>query len=93
MIYSQFGLAIHQNDQRRKWEDCRCFFISEFFSDEAHFWLNERQAQNCRIWSEANPRKCMYHPERLNVWCALCWTNHLYFFKNDENINGDRYRP
>ncbi|GFT79751.1 uncharacterized protein TNCV_1293881 [Trichonephila clavipes] len=29
------------------------------FSDEAHFWLNGYvNNQNCRIWSEANPKKC-----------------------------------
>ncbi|GFW17583.1 uncharacterized protein TNCV_2651411 [Trichonephila clavipes] len=44
-------------------------------SDEAHFWLNGYvNKQNCRIWSEANPK--MYvetplHPEKLTVWCAL----------------------
>ncbi|GFW43381.1 hypothetical protein TNCV_2924291 [Trichonephila clavipes] len=61
MIYSQFGLAIHQNDHQA--------------SDEAHFWLNGYvNKQNCRIWSEANPQvyvETPLHPEKLTVWCAL----------------------
>ncbi|GFV54992.1 uncharacterized protein TNCV_1663591 [Trichonephila clavipes] len=44
-------------------------------SDEAHFWLNGYvNKQNCRIWSEANPRvyvETPLHPEKLTVWCAL----------------------
>ncbi|GFX02574.1 hypothetical protein TNCV_728281 [Trichonephila clavipes] len=47
----------------------------QFFSDEAHFWLNGYvNKQNCRIWSEANPQvyiKTPLHPEKLTVWCAL----------------------
>ncbi|GFS90255.1 uncharacterized protein TNCV_508761 [Trichonephila clavipes] len=43
--------------------------------DEAHFWLNGYvNKQNCRIWSEANPKVCVetpLHPEKLTVWCAL----------------------
>ncbi|GFU74136.1 uncharacterized protein TNCV_1642601 [Trichonephila clavipes] len=43
--------------------------------DEAHFWLNGYvNKQNCRIWSEANPRvyvETPLHPEKLTVWCAL----------------------
>ncbi|GFS88951.1 putative DD41D transposase [Trichonephila clavipes] len=71
------------------------------FSDEAHFWLNGRvNKQNCRIWSEANPKvyvETPLHPEKLTVWCAL-WAGGIidpYFFKNDEGhnvrVNGDRY--
>ncbi|GFX05407.1 putative transposase [Trichonephila clavipes] len=65
--------------------------------DEAHFWLNGFvNKQNCRIWSEANPRvyvETPLHPEKL--------FGELYglvesFFKNDEGhnvtVNGDRYR-
>ncbi|GFS75949.1 uncharacterized protein TNCV_4665911 [Trichonephila clavipes] len=44
-------------------------------SDEVHFWLNGYvNKQNCRIWSEANPRvyvETPLHPEKLTVWCAL----------------------
>ncbi|GFS84801.1 uncharacterized protein TNCV_2956961 [Trichonephila clavipes] len=43
--------------------------------DEVHFWLNGYvNKQNCRIWSEANPRvyvETPLHPETLTVWCAL----------------------
>ncbi|GFT89373.1 low-density lipoprotein receptor-related protein 4 [Trichonephila clavipes] len=69
--------------------------------DEAHFWLNGYvNKQNCRIWSEANPRvyvETPLHPEKLTVWCAL-WAGGIIgpYFKNDEGhnvtVNGDRYR-
>ncbi|GFV56004.1 uncharacterized protein TNCV_2729081 [Trichonephila clavipes] len=52
----------------------KLFLIVHFF-DEAHFWLNGYvNKQNCRIWSEANPRvyvETPLHPEKLTVWCAL----------------------
>ncbi|GFW65036.1 hypothetical protein TNCV_393021 [Trichonephila clavipes] len=85
VIYSQFGLAIHQNDHQARrrfleWAQNEIAVVPDFhkrilFSDEAHFWLNSYvNKQNCRIWSEANPQ--MYvetplHPEKLTVWCAL----------------------
>ncbi|GFV01835.1 hypothetical protein TNCV_2550891 [Trichonephila clavipes] len=85
VIYSQFGLAIHQNDHQARrrfveWAQNEVAVVPDFhkrilFSDEAHFWLNGYvNKQNCRIWSEANPQ--MYvetplHPEKLTVWCAL----------------------
>ncbi|GFW81813.1 HTH_Tnp_Tc3_2 domain-containing protein [Trichonephila clavipes] len=85
VIYSQFGLAIHQNDYQARrrfveWAQNEIAVVPDFhkrilFSDEAHFWLNGYvNKQNCRIWSEANPQ--MYvetplHPEKLTVWCAL----------------------
>ncbi|GFV13527.1 putative DD41D transposase [Trichonephila clavipes] len=106
VIYSQFGLAIHQNDhqaRRRfvKWAQNEIAVVPDFhkrilFSDEAHFWLNGYvNKQNCRIWSEANPQvyvETPLHPEKL--------TGALYVlvesFKNDEGhnvtVNGDRYR-
>ncbi|GFT48750.1 uncharacterized protein TNCV_595201 [Trichonephila clavipes] len=85
VIYSQFGLAIHQNDhqaRRRfvKWAQNEIAVVPDFhkrilFSDEAHFWLNGYvNKQNCRIWSEANPQVYVgtpLHPEKLTVWCAL----------------------
>ncbi|GFV59489.1 uncharacterized protein TNCV_2825291 [Trichonephila clavipes] len=103
VIYSQFGLVIHQNDHqaRRRFVECSQSEISVvpdfhkriLFSDEAHFWLNGYDnKQNCCIWSEANPQvyvETPLHPEKLTVWCAL-WPGGIigpYFFKNDEGHN------
>ncbi|GFS90920.1 hypothetical protein TNCV_3027661 [Trichonephila clavipes] len=85
VIYSQFGLAIHQNDHQARrrfveWAQNEIAVVPYFhkrilFSDEAHFWLNGYvNKQNCRIWSEANPQvyvETPLHPEKLTVWCAL----------------------
>ncbi|GFT38221.1 transposable element Tc1 transposase [Trichonephila clavipes] len=85
VIYSQFGLAIHQNDHQARrrfveWAQNEIAVVPDFhkrilFSDEAPFWLNGYvNKQNCRIWSEANPQvyvETPLHPEKLTVWCAL----------------------
>ncbi|GFT63991.1 hypothetical protein TNCV_2314491 [Trichonephila clavipes] len=85
VIYSQFGLAIHQNDHQARrrfveWGQNEIAVVPYFhkrilFSDEAHFWLNGYvNKQNCRIWSEANPQvyvETPLYPEKLTVWCAL----------------------
>ncbi|GFX96257.1 hypothetical protein TNCV_2291451 [Trichonephila clavipes] len=85
VIYSQFGLAIHQNDHQARrrfveWAQNEIAVVPDFhkrilFSDEAHFWLNGYvNKQNCRIWSEANPQvhvETPLHPEKLTVWCVL----------------------
>ncbi|GFV92717.1 hypothetical protein TNCV_1375671 [Trichonephila clavipes] len=77
VVYSPFGLAIHQNDhqaRRRfvKWAQNEIAVVPDFhkrilFSDEAHFWLNGYvNKQNCRIWSEVNPQvyvETQLHPE------------------------------
>ncbi|GFV07250.1 transposable element Tc3 transposase [Trichonephila clavipes] len=103
VIYSQFGLAIHQNDHQARrrfveWAQNEIAVVPDFykrilFSDEAHFWLNGYvNKQNCRIWSEANPQvyvETPLHPEKLTVWCAL-WAGGIigpYFFINDEGHN------
>ncbi|GFU88544.1 uncharacterized protein TNCV_4442211 [Trichonephila clavipes] len=103
VTYSQFGLAIHQNDHQARrrfveWAQNEIAVVPDFhkrilFSDEAHFWLNGYvNKQNCRIWSEANPQvyvETSLHPEKLTVWCAL-WAGGIigpYFFKNDEGHN------
>ncbi|GFW61403.1 DUF4817 domain-containing protein [Trichonephila clavipes] len=103
VIYSQFGLAIHQNDHQARrrfveWAPNEIAVVPDFhkrilFSDEAHFWLNGYvNKQNWRIWSEANPQvyvETPLHPEKLTVWCAL-WAGGIigpYFFKNDEGHN------
>ncbi|GFW52208.1 uncharacterized protein TNCV_2426551 [Trichonephila clavipes] len=85
VIYSQFGLAIHQNEHQARrrfveWAQNEIAVVPDFhkrilFSDEAHFWLNGYvNKQNYRIWSEANPQvyvETPLHPEKLTVWCAL----------------------
>ncbi|GFS86649.1 hypothetical protein TNCV_857641 [Trichonephila clavipes] len=85
VIYSQFGLAIHQNDHQARrrfveWAQNKIAVVPDYhkrilFSDEAHFWLNGYvNKQNCRIWSEANPQvyvETPLHPEKLTVWCTL----------------------
>ncbi|GFX00741.1 hypothetical protein TNCV_4577081 [Trichonephila clavipes] len=85
VIYSQFGLTIHQNDHQARrrfveWVQNEIAVVPDFhkrilFSDEAHFWLNGYvKKQNCRIWSEANSQvyvETPLHPEKLTVWCAL----------------------
>ncbi|GFV42718.1 chorion peroxidase [Trichonephila clavipes] len=103
VIYSQFGLAIHQNDHQARrrfveWAQNEIDVVPDFhkkilFSDDVHFWLNGYvNKQNCRIWSEANPQvyvETPLHPEKLTVWCAL-WAGGIigpYFFKNDEGHN------
>ncbi|GFV18484.1 DUF4817 domain-containing protein [Trichonephila clavipes] len=94
VIYSQFGLAIHQNyhQARRRfveWAQNEIAIVPDFhkrilFSDEAHFWLNGYvNKQNCRIWSEANPQvyvETPLHPEKLTVWCAL-WSGGILLQK------------
>ncbi|GFX02520.1 DUF4817 domain-containing protein [Trichonephila clavipes] len=85
VIYSQFGLAIHQNDHQARrrfveWAQNEIAVVPDFhkrilFSDEAHFWLNGYvNKQNCHIWSEANPQvyvETPLDPEKLTVLCAL----------------------
>ncbi|GFV04624.1 transposable element Tcb2 transposase [Trichonephila clavipes] len=101
VIYSQFGLAIHQNDHQARrrfveWAQNEIAVVPDFhkrilFSDEAHFWLNGYvNKQNCRILSEANPQvyvETPLHPEKLTVWSALWAGVGPYFFKNDEGHN------
>ncbi|GFW50846.1 transposable element Tc3 transposase [Trichonephila clavipes] len=103
VIYSQFGLAIHQNDHQARrrfveWAQNEIAVVPDFhkrilFSVEAHFWLNGYvNKQNCRIWSEANPQvyvETPLHREKWTVWCAL-WAGGIigrYLFKNDECHN------
>ncbi|GFU03383.1 hypothetical protein TNCV_423971 [Trichonephila clavipes] len=85
VIYSQFGLAIHQNHHQARrrfveWAQNEIAVVPDFHKrillrDEAHFWLNGYvNKQNCRIWSEANLQlyvETPLHLEKLIVWCAL----------------------
>ncbi|GFW29289.1 hypothetical protein TNCV_742311 [Trichonephila clavipes] len=94
VIYSQFGLAIHQNHHQARrrfveWAQNEIAVVPDFhkrilFSDEAHFWLNGYvNKQNCRICSEANPQvyvETPLHPEKLTVWCAL-WAGGIFHQK------------
>ncbi|GFV71688.1 putative DD41D transposase [Trichonephila clavipes] len=94
VIYSQFGLAIHQNDHQARrrfveWAQNEIAVVPDFhkrilFSDETHFWLNGYvNKQNCRIWSESNPQaygETPLHPEKLTVWCAL-WAGGIFLQK------------
>ncbi|GFV98487.1 putative DD41D transposase [Trichonephila clavipes] len=94
VVYSQFGLAIHQNDHQARrrfveWAQNEIAVVPDFhkrilFSDEAHFWLNGYvNKQNCRIWSETNPQvyvETPLDPEKLTVWCAL-WTGGILLQK------------
>ncbi|GFU19136.1 transposable element Tcb1 transposase [Trichonephila clavipes] len=97
VIYSQFGLAIHQNDQQARrrfveWAQNEIAVVPDFhkrilFSDEAHFWLNGYvNKQNCRIWSEANPQvfvETPLHPEKLTV----CYVKSLVYEDKPQTLD------
>ncbi|GFT23332.1 hypothetical protein TNCV_2016241 [Trichonephila clavipes] len=85
VIYSQFGLAIHQNDHQARrrfveWAQNEIAVVPDFhkrilLSDEVQFlieWL--RQQTKVPHLREANPQvyvETPLHPEKLTVWCAL----------------------
>ncbi|GFX48363.1 sushi, von Willebrand factor type A, EGF and pentraxin domain-containing protein 1 [Trichonephila clavipes] len=82
VIYSQFDLAIHQNDHQARckfveWAQNEIAVVPDFhkrvlFSDKVHFWLNGYvKKQNCRIWNPQVYIETPLHPEKLTVWCAL----------------------
>ncbi|GFW37427.1 hypothetical protein TNCV_860341 [Trichonephila clavipes] len=106
VIYSQFGLAIHQNDHQARrrfieWAQNEIAVVPDLhkrilFRDEAHFWLNGYvNKQNCRIWSEANPQvyvETPLHPEKLTVWCAL-WAGGIIGINIDGRYMGIGIEP
>ncbi|GFV64054.1 hypothetical protein TNCV_3181221 [Trichonephila clavipes] len=69
VIYSQFGLAIHQNDhqpRRRfvKWAQNEIAVVPDFhkrilFSDEAHFWWNGYVTKKTAAFGVKLIHKCM----------------------------------
>ncbi|GFW72762.1 uncharacterized protein TNCV_1266061 [Trichonephila clavipes] len=89
VIYSQFGLAIHQNDHQARrrfveWAQNEIAVAPDFhkrilLSDEAHFWLNGYvNKQNGCIWREANPQvyvETPLHPENCLVRFMGWWND------------------
>ncbi|GFV17915.1 hypothetical protein TNCV_4030461 [Trichonephila clavipes] len=85
VIYSQFDLAIHQNDRRSRrrfveWAQNEIAVVPDFhkrilFSDEAHFWLNGYvNKSKLPHLGETNPTSVCrntFTSEKLTVWCAL----------------------
>ncbi|GFX53247.1 uncharacterized protein TNCV_362411 [Trichonephila clavipes] len=80
--YTLYSINIIETADNRlvEWAQNEIAVVPDFhkrilFSDEAQFWLNGYASkQNCRIWSEANPKvyvETPLHPEKLTVWCAL----------------------
>lgn len=78
------------------------FYRKIVFSDEAHFCLSGFvNKQNCRFWSEKNPKETFVrplYPQKCTVWCGLHAGGIIgpYFFKNQTGnrvmVNGYRYR-
>ncbi|GFT85096.1 putative transposable element [Trichonephila clavipes] len=79
VIYSQFGLAIHQNDHQARrrfveWAQNEIAVVPDFhkrilFSDEAHFWLNGYVNKQIAAFGVKLIHKC-----------------------HNVTVNGDRYR-
>ncbi|GFT81115.1 uncharacterized protein TNCV_955041 [Trichonephila clavipes] len=104
VIYSQFGLAIHQNDHQARrrfveWDQNEIAVVPDFhkrilFSDEAHFWLNGYVKNKTAAFGVKLIHTCMskHHFIRKTAFYRLVES----FFKNDEGynvtVNGDRYR-
>ncbi|GFU78731.1 uncharacterized protein TNCV_5009201 [Trichonephila clavipes] len=79
MIYSQFGLAIHQNDHQTRrrfieWAQNEIAVVPDFhkrilFSDEAHFWLNgyvNKQTAAFGVKLTTSGVETPLHPEKLD---------------------------
>ncbi|GFX28159.1 uncharacterized protein TNCV_424861 [Trichonephila clavipes] len=107
VIYSQFGLAIHQNDHQARrrfveWAQNEIAVVPDFhkrilFNDEAHFWLNG-YVNNTAAFGVNLIYKCMSKHRYIqkNLLFGALYGLVESFFKNDEGhnvtANGDRYR-
>lgn len=67
-----------------------------WFSDESHFWLDGYvNRQNYRHWGSEQPHLAVVrplHPERITVWCAICYDGIIGPFFIRENITAEVYR-
>ncbi|GFU42423.1 uncharacterized protein TNCV_4555571 [Trichonephila clavipes] len=106
-IYSQFGLAIHQNDHQARrrfveWAQNEIAVVPDFhkrilFSDEAHLWLNG-YVNKTAAFGVKLIHKCMSKHRYIqkNLLFGALYGLVESFFKNDEGhnvtVNGDRYR-
>lgn len=66
------------------------------FSDECTFFLNgEVNKQNCRYWSDENPRLFReghtQHPQKTNVWAGIYGDKIIGPLFIDENLTGELY--
>lgn len=74
----------------------RDFLSAICFSDECTFTLNnEPNCQNCRLWSQDNPRFNLQtrtqYPQKINVWAGI-FNNHIIGpFIIDGNLNSAKY--
>ena len=75
------------NSEAPTFDDSFEHFSSNFFIDEANFWLNGYvNKRNCRIWDEEQPevvQELPLHPEKTTIWCGL-WAGGIigpYFFQ------------
>ncbi|GFU61941.1 DUF4817 domain-containing protein [Trichonephila clavipes] len=102
VIYSQFGLTIHQNDHQARrrfvdWAQNEIAVVPDFhkrilFSDEAHFWLNGYvNKQNCRIWSESNPQELWFQKDGATCHTARATIDLLKDTLGDRLIS--RFEP
>ncbi|GFX11410.1 uncharacterized protein TNCV_2804711 [Trichonephila clavipes] len=104
VIYSPFGLAIHQNDHQAsrrfvEWAQNEIAVVPDFhkrilFSDEAHFWsTNKTAAFGVKLIHKCRSK---HRYIQKNLLFGALYGLVESFFKNDEGhnvtVNGDRYR-
>lgn len=104
----QIVQEINENDYNLRKSFCQTIIErfrtlnTVFWSDEAHFHLNGYvNKQNCRFWSQVNPRQKHQRPlhsPKVTVWCALSVNGIIgpYFFENATGaaitVSGEAYR-